>query len=246
MKNKPVNAVAGKQGFQKTGRSERGKTAPTSADTPPVTAQGADDTAPPYGDQHRAMTQRASTVTQQAVARRATAYQTLDTAATQPLTPTERQQLEQACLGSAQVRYSDTPDTVAPSTKEALDLAQSSPRVGAVVRRCFLTEDGQLRPDVDGGNYTDVMLEMNATFADEASRHPADRHLQRLAALVHGTSEYINDRDSSGGFPTYADGGTYPDLDRYVSNELGTSLHNTTNPRLQEALAVGHWGPNSG
>jgi hypothetical protein len=96
---------------------------------------------------------------------------------------------------------------------------------------------------------------MNAVFAEETNANPDDRQLRFVASLVHGQTEYVNDRDTSSWPYAYPEDGDYPDLDRYVSEETGVSLLAIENSRLAAgvktgriiaALGKGHWGPNSG
>ena len=245
--NKKVNAEKGKQGFQKTTSTPR---VPTSSTRPLVRSNATVGPEQPQVD-YRALAAAAQEQrvkrTRTEVLDRARTYLD-DTVTLTPavLTDDERQRLENACWDESLSEFGTPPTPPQDSTREALDLTQQHPYVGAVIRRCYFGEDGELRRDVIDANYTAEKVEMNVAFADEVAKSPHDRTLRTVASLVHASTEYANDRDSSEWPYTYPGDGVYPDLDQYVSEQTGLPLLRINNERLAAGLVRGHWGPNSG
>lgn len=136
----------------------------------------------------------------------------------------------------------------------ALVHARQDPRIGAVVRAVYFTEDGALRSDVGTqASYTADTVVMTVETELAAMEEP---ELCRWVGAIHGMTEYINDRERANGEMalTYPNEGTYPDLE-WLRGGPGSVTVDGLSPeqettaarkRVAEALAYGYWGPNAG
>lgn len=237
-----LNIEKGKQGFQPT---TRGVNAPTPAPPTPPTApdEPAANPVQTYLDSYRNFTKsnESGSPTGQAVLARGGTYLNLPADAPD-LSDNECEQLLQACRSTEHgSQFTHTEDF-----QQAWRSALHDSQTRKMLRRCYFTDSGDLRPDVGkDGNYTAETVYMNASLAQERSDNGiADREHRKVAALTLAYVEYINDRIPAPRGERqpyiYPDGGRYPQLDILLREN--TKL----NPFDSRAIVIGYYGPNAG